>query len=76
MSMQDEDEDEQDSDADGGDDDDDDEAAAAKAAAKKASKHKAFKISKGHMFLGLMVFILLAEVFVFIDMSGFWRKQI
>jgi hypothetical protein len=51
-------------------------AAAGRAArrAKKATAGSGLRLSKAHFFLGLLGFMLLAQLLLFMDMASFWRR--
>lgn len=57
------------------DDDDDDEGEAAHKAAMRRAKHKqqGWRVTKASVLIGMIVLMLLAEVFVFMDMTGLFR---
>lgn len=57
-------------------DDEGDEADAAHKAAARRAKHKGgFKLTKASVLVGLVALVLLAELFVFLDMTGWFRRR-
>lgn len=59
-------------------DEHEDEAAAARSAARRAKKAQqaagGFRLTKLHLFIALIAFILLADVLLFLDSASFWKR--